>query len=48
LPKTAQFGIITYINLEGNEIGKNTLKIIKKLKNDSFEWTIPFQYIPSD
>ncbi len=45
LPKTSQFGIISYINLKDARKGKNTIKIIKHIGDKSNEWTIPFQYV---
>ncbi|MCR9286351.1 MAG: hypothetical protein NXI23_03065 [Bacteroidetes bacterium] len=44
-PKTNQFGLINYVNLENAKKGKNTLKIIKDIGDQSKEWTIPFQYV---
>lgn len=44
-PASNQFGIISYLNLENAKTGKNTLRVVKKLNDESFEWTIPFQYI---
>lgn len=45
-PETKQYGIITYIDLEGLEKGKNVLKVLKNIKSNELEWEIPFQYIP--
>ena len=45
LPETGQFGIISYVNLEGEKTGKNTLKVIKRFEDTPSEWEIPFHYI---
>ena len=45
LPVTNQFGLLNYINLEGAKEGKNTIKVIKDIGDNPYEWTIPFQYI---
>jgi len=48
LPETRQYGIINYINLKEAKDGKNIIKVVKELKENSMEWSIPFQYISSN
>lgn len=47
-PRTSQFGIFSYIELEGVKRGLNHLKIVKKLDKESNHkiWVLPFYYYP--
>ena len=46
-PKTEQYGIVSYINLNDLDTGQHELKIIKQLAKDNVkEWYIPFFYSP--
>lgn len=45
-PRTDQFGIVTYIESENFNKGKNTLEIKKEFEGDNAqEWSIPFYYV---
>lgn len=44
LPETGQFGIITYLDLEGKKNGGHVLQVSKNLK-ESVAWEIPFQRV---